>query len=298
MHSPTNHPARPSNTISTSRLIVGAALLLCLLQNAQDGWQALPFGSWPRIAYLGLLARPFFWRGGERHDRGPDLQVGGYAGAAHTARSGLQLVQPNGTNLRFEGVPWRSESFRPPPYDGLRGIYWLPHSHLGIMGDFTHIKAEAILNSILEQSGIRDGQAVPATGPLWTTFRTLEFTHGFNLITLNVVRRGGLGRGNLVAYVGAGLGLAYPHVEMQRSGMPAESRTYEYQIAGPAMQVLGGLEWRFGQRLSLFVEYKLSCAAISGTLKGGGSLETNLCTHQLLAGPALHLAPRDSSANQ
>jgi hypothetical protein len=59
------------------------------------------------------------------------------------------------------------------------------------------------------------------------------------------------------------------------------------------MQVLAGIEWRFGQRLSFFVEYKLSCAAISATLNRGGNLQTNLCAHQLLAGPALHLAPRE-----
>jgi hypothetical protein len=96
------------------------------------------------------------------------------------------------------------------------------------MGDFTHMKAIAVPDSVVQQSGTRDGDAVPASEPLSTTFGTLQFTHGLNLITLNLVRRGALGRGNLVAYAGAGLGLAYPHVEVQRSGMPAGSRTNEY----------------------------------------------------------------------
>jgi lipid A oxidase len=99
--------------------------------------------------------------------------------------------------------------------------------------------------------------------------------------------------GILVPYAGVGLGLAYPHVEVQRVGAAPSTRTYAYQIAGPAMQVLGGVEWRFGRRLSLFVEYKLSCAAIRGDLKGGGDIATNLCTHQLLSGPAVHLRARD-----
>jgi len=53
--------------------------------------------------------------------------------------------------------------------------------------------------------------------------------------------------------------------------------------------VLGGMEWRFSPHVSLFLEYKLSCSAIAGDVKGGGTVETNLCTHQLLAGPAWHL---------
>jgi lipid A oxidase len=79
---------------------------------------------------------------------------------------------------------------------------------------------------------------------------------------------------------------------MQRANRPVETRTFEYQFAGPAFQVLAGVEWRFGRRLSVFVEYKLSCAAIRGRLVGGGTLATDLCTHQLLAGPAIHLRPR------
>ena len=137
---------------------------------------------------------------------------------------------------------------------------------------------------------------VSAQEPFSATFQRLEFTHGYNLLTVNLVRRGSLGRTGLIPYAGAGLGLAYPHVEVQRATAPQASRTYEYQIAGPAIQVLGGIEWRFGRRLSLFVEYKLSCAAITGDLVGGGTIKTNLCTHQFLAGPAFHVRPRDVAA--
>jgi lipid A oxidase len=68
-------------------------------------------------------------------------------------------------------------------------------------------------------------------------------------------------------------------------------RTSEYQLAGPAVQVLGGIEWRVSPHISLFLEYKLSCSAIRGAVKGGGSVETRLCTHQLVTGPAWHLRP-------
>ena len=65
--------------------------------------------------------------------------------------------------------------------------------------------------------------------------------------------------------------------------------------------VAWSIEWRFGRRLSLFVEYKLTCAMIRGDLVGGGKVTTNLCTHQLQVGLAMHLRaraepPRDYSA--
>jgi hypothetical protein len=74
--------------------------------------------------------------------------------------------------------------------------------------------------------------------------------------------------------------------------LPPETRTSEYQLGGPAAQVLAGLEWRIGKRFSLFVEYRLSCSAISDRLVGGGSINTTLCTHQLLGGPAVHIRAR------
>jgi lipid A oxidase len=137
---------------------------------------------------------------------------------------------------------------------------------------------------------------VPPLAPVSATLKRLEFTHGYNLLTLNVLRRG-MPRGpNLIPYAGLGLGVAIPHVEVQRTDKPQSTRTDEYQITGPALQLLGGIEWRFGRRLSLFVEYKLSCAMIRGDLAGGGKVTTNLCTHQLLGGPAVHLRARDAIA--
>lgn len=286
MGSPPTHARAPHR----STLLIAA--LLALGPVAKDIGSHLHFELLPGVAYLGLLAGPFLWLASDGPDWAPDLQLAAYGGPAHTMRSNLTLTQPNGIDLQFEGIPWKGEPFTAPPYYGLRGIYWLPDSRLGVMGDFTHIKAEAVRDSVVGQSGVRNGALVVPHEPLSATFKALEFSHGFNLMTLNLVRRSSWHPGSWVAYVGAGVGVAFPHVEVQRSAAPRKSRTYEYQIAGPAVQVLGGIEWRFSQRLSLFVEYKLSCAAISGALIDGGSIETNLCTHQLLAGPALHLKSR------
>jgi lipid A oxidase len=137
---------------------------------------------------------------------------------------------------------------------------------------------------------------VPPQAPISATLKRLEFTHGYNLLTLNALRRGASRGPNLIPYFGLGLGVAIPHVEVERADTPQSARTFEYQITGPALQLLGGIEWRFGRRLSLFVEYKLSCAMIRGDLVGGGKVTTNLCTHQLPLGLAVHLRPREEIA--
>jgi lipid A oxidase len=281
--------------LSLTWLAAGALLAAVVISPANDARLRLPFDLFPGAVYLAFLGAPILSRHTGEPDRAPDLQLAAYSGPAYTMRSGLRLIQPGGTDLKIGNVAWEGQPFRAPPYYGLRAIYWLPGSRLGVMGDFTHIKAIAVKESAVGQSGLRDGVPVRAEEPLSATFKRLEFTHGYNLLTVNLVRRGSAGRTGLIPYAGAGLGLAYPHVEVQRATAPQESRTYAYQIAGPVIQVLGGIEWRFGRRLSLFVEYKLSCAAITGDLVGGGTIATNLCTHQFLAGPAFHIRPRDVS---
>ncbi|HSF47099.1 MAG TPA: hypothetical protein VLA73_01905 [Burkholderiales bacterium] len=122
---------------------------------------------------------------------------------------------------------------------------------------------------MLIKDGTRDGLPVPPQEKLSATFSKLEFTHGYNLFTLNLVRRSSFRAKALVAGAGAGAGIAIPYVEVGRTGWPMASRTSEYQMSGPAAQVLGGVEWHFAPHFSLFIEYKLSCAAIRGAVKRG-----------------------------
>jgi len=255
----------------------------------------LPFDVLPGAVYLALFSLPALSEKSGASGDGADAQLGAYLGPAYTARSSLRLVQPGGTDMTFGDIAWEGKPFRPPPYYGYRAIYWLPNARFGMMVDFTHIKAIAVKHHPVQQSGSRDGVSVPALEPLTATLKRLEFTHGYNLLTLNVLRRGGPRGPNLIPYAAAGLGVAIPHVEVQRTGAPQSTRTDEYQITGPALQLLGGVEWRFGRRLSLFVEYKLSCAMIHGDLVGGGEISTNLCTHQLPVGLAVHLRARASA---
>lgn len=273
----------------------GFAVGLVLASVAGETRFRLPFDVLPGAVYVALLSLPAFAEKSDASGDGADVQLGAYLGPAYTARSSVNLVQPGGTDMTFSDVAWEGKPFRPPPYYGYRGIYW-PSDRYGVMLDFTHIKAVAIKDRPGQQSGFKDGDHVPPQAPVSDTLKRLEFTHGYNLLTLNVLRRGASRGPNLIPYAGVGLGVAIPHVEVERADAPQSARTFEYQITGPALQLLGGIEWRFGRRLSLFVEYKLSCAMIRGDLVGGGKVTTNLCTHQLPLGIALHLRTREALA--
>jgi opacity protein-like surface antigen len=279
----------PRRRLAETFLLASAIAVASLSAPLGGARLRLPFEVFPGAIYLGLLAWPAFLGRGDGAEGAADLQLAAYGGPAYTMASAVKFTQSRGTDLRFGAVPWQGQPFKPPPYYGLRGILWPANGAQGLMADFTHIKAKAAKETLVEQEGTRDGLPVSPKERLSATFGKLEFTHGYNLFTLNLVRRSALRAEGLVAYAGAGAGVAIPHVEVGRTGWPVKTRTSEYQLAGPAVQVLGGMEWRFSSHVSLFLEYKLSCSAIAGDVKGGGKVETNLCTHQLLAGPAWHL---------
>ncbi len=114
----------------------------------------------------------------------------------------------------------------------------------------------------------------------------MEFTDGNNLLLFELLYRfGPTMNGALVPYVGAGVGVTIPHVEVTLDPVGG-SKTYEYQLAGPAVQVLAGLEYKLGPTWSLFTEFKLSYSHISADLKGGGQLEADLWSPQLAIGVA------------
>jgi hypothetical protein len=85
-------------------------------------------------------------------------------------------------------------------------------------------------------------------------------------------RFGPIGDGRLLPYVGL---VAIPHVEVKLKAFPAQD-TSEYQFAGGAAQVLGGLEYRLDDAWSLFAEGKLSYSHLATELEGGGTLKTFL----------------------
>jgi lipid A oxidase len=228
---------------------------------------------------------------GQAAKAGHEIQLGFYAGYNRTMASNVHLVQPGGTDLTFTDVKWIGESFKPEPYWGLRATYWSPKLRgIGFMFDYSHAKVSALKTQQLKQSGKRDGVDVPPQEPFSKTFRKLEFTHGLNFATLNVLYKARGLHARFAPYAGIGIGLSVPHVDTRRAGAPKESRTYEHQITGLAFQALGGIEWRLGKtgRASAFAEYKLTHSSNNAKLTGGGTIDTDLWTHQVPVGVSYH----------
>lgn len=229
--------------------------------------------------------------GGQAATGAQEIQLGFYAGFNRTMPSKVHMVQPGGTDLTFTDVKWIGESFRPEPYWGLRATYWNPKLRgLGFMFDYSHAKVSALKTQQVKQSGKRDGVDVPPLEPFNKTFRKLEFTHGLNFATLNVLYKARGLHARFAPYAGIGLGLSVPHVDTRRAGAPIETRTYEHQITGLTFQALGGVEWRLGKtgRASAFAEYKLNHSSNAAKLTGGGTLDTDLWTHQIPVGISYH----------
>jgi lipid A oxidase len=196
-----------------------------------------------------------------------ETQISVFGGANSNFSSDV-TVSGTGPTDGTQSIDWDGASFDLPPYWGVRGVYWLNSApNWGFAIDYAHQKALADLG-----------------GAAGATFDRLEFTDGNNVLLFEVLYRfNPMMRGTLVPYVGAGVGVTIPHVEVTLAG-PGGSKTYEYQLAGAAAQILAGLEYKLNEKWSLFTEARLSYSSISADLEGGGQLETELWSPQLAIG--------------
>lgn len=212
-----------------------------------------------------------------------------YGGVAYTLDSDVTLKASGDTHLTYHSVSWDDDSFAEPQYFGLRLTYWLSRqSPWGLAVDFTHSKMIAELDDAVSVNGRRGGEIVNTTEVLGDSFLKLEFSHGHNLLTANLLYRWLAQRqpswlGRLEPYIGLGAGVALPHVEAQAGPLP----TGNYQFGGPAFQGLAGLNLDLMKHLAVFTEFRLSYAHIDVDLRGGGSLETDAWTYHFNIGLSL-----------
>ncbi|MWD29612.1 outer membrane beta-barrel protein [Aquicoccus sp. SCR17] len=160
-------------------------------------------------------------------------------------------------------IGWEGRSFEMPPYYGLRGTWWRDDT-LGYALEYTHAKVYA-----------PDGEKA-AIG-----FDRMELTDGLNLLTFNVMRRWPNQWGKLTPYVGGGLGVAFPHVDVTSAG---GERTFGYQLTGPAARLIAGASYEISDRFSVFGEYQFTASQNNADLEGGGSMETRIFTNALNVG--------------
>jgi lipid A oxidase len=210
-----------------------------------------------------------------------EFQIGVYGGWNDSFDSDITLVQPNGTNMTLNNVPWDGASFDDPPYWGLRGIYWLDGKpNWGLLVDYNHAKVIADQGAIVRVSGTRDGTSIGPKDRVGNTFDIMEFTDGLNEVYAGAMYRWPFER--WTPYVGLGVGGSFPHVEIRRTG--ANIRTFEYQVTGVAVEGLVGVEYHINPRVSVFGDYKLSFSSNDADVNGGGTLETDVWTNHLILG--------------
>jgi len=212
---------------------------------------------------------------------GKETVVSAYVGAPFYYRSDVELKQPDGTDLELKRLGWDGDALYFPIDGGARVVRW--SGAVGVMVDFLHNKAVARLgkgahgrkieNGVIEDveaSGTIKGQPTPNPLHLTDLFDRLEFTHGHNVLIFTGLARLAPPTPRIRPYLGIGAGVAVPHVEIWFKGETKNGRTNEYQYAGPAAQLLAGLELRVG-RGSYYIEYKFVWAALSGALTGDHS---------------------------
>ena len=190
-----------------------------------------------------------------------EFEIKAYGGMNENFDSNVKTQQ--GATSDSRDVSWDGKSFEMPPYWGVRGTYWM-ETDWGVAIDFAHTKAY--------------GEVDFGTDPVYDV---LEFTDGANTLTANVLYRWQDKQSSWVPYVGGGVGIGIPHVEVTLDG---GTETFEYQIAGPVGQVLVGTDYNLTESWKLFAEAKLSYMYIHADLDGGGSTETQLWQPQLALG--------------
>lgn len=163
-------------------------------------------------------------------------------------------------------IGWEGRSFEMPPYYGVRGMWWRDEQ-LGFGLEFTHTKVYA-------PDDERD-----ALG-----FDSLELTDGLNILTANAMYRWPDKWGSVTPYVGGGVGVAIPHVDVETA---AGDKTFGYQYTGPAARVIAGAKYDLNERFAVFGEYQFVYSSNDADLDGGGSLKSDIKTNAINVGLSL-----------
>ena len=215
------------------------------------------------------------------------VQLSFFPGVALTQDSDIDLHQAGGTDLTFHDVSFEGRDFETPPYYGFRAL-WFPTdaSHWGFGGEFFHMKMYAETDDTVRVTGRRDGVSLNDTERIDQTIQSFSLSHGLNYALGDVVYRWMPGRrgedflGHLTPYAGIGLGLAIPHVESEVNGSFHE----EYQVHGPGVEGLAGVNVALTRHWGLMFEYKFTYANLDSLDIPGGSIEVTPLNHHLVTG--------------
>ena len=216
-----------------------------------------------------------------------EVELSIFTGVTLSQDSDLQLQQNGGTDLTFHDVSFEGRDFSTPPYYGARAL-WFPSldSHWGFGGEFFHMKMYAETGDTVRVTGRRNGVGVDANERIDDTIQSFSLSHGLNYALGDIVYRWQPGHrgedflGHLEPYVGLGLGLAIPHVESTVNGKFHE----EYQVHGPGVEALAGMNIALTHHIGLMFEYKFTYSNLDSLDIPGGSIQVVPLNHHLVTG--------------
>jgi lipid A oxidase len=216
-----------------------------------------------------------------------EVELSIFTGVALTQDSDVELHQRGGTDLVFRDVSFEGRDFETPPYYGARAL-WFPSdaAHWGFGAEFFHMKMYAQTDDTVRVTGRRGGAPVNENERIDNTLQSFSLSHGLNYALGDVVYRWLPGQrgvdflGHLTPYAGVGIGVAIPHVESTVNGNFHE----EYQVHGPGVEGLAGLQVALSRHWGLMFEYKFTYANLDSLDIPGGSIEVTPLTHHLVTG--------------
>jgi len=185
-----------------------------------------------------------------------ELEISLYSGTQSAPSSSIDSAASG-----KDTVDWEGRSAEEPPYYGLRATWW-QNERWGWGVEVNHAK-------------------VYADDPGDYGYERLEFTDGLNFVTANVFRRWQRANSRVTPYVGAGIGVSIPHVDLKPIG---GDHTFGFQVTGPVVQWVAGASYALDDRWSVFGEYKGTWSRHDVDLDSGGNLETELQTNALNIG--------------
>ncbi|MHA6346090.1 outer membrane beta-barrel protein [Roseivivax sp. CAU 1761] len=195
-----------------------------------------------------------------------DIEFSLYSGWQTSPHSRVSGEYP-GTGADYDAlIGWDGKSFEMPPYYGLRGTWWRSEQ-LGFGLEFTHAKVYA-----------------PDDEKAAIGFDDMEFTDGLNILTANAMYRWPGQWGPVTPYVGGGLGISLPHVDVDTT---TGSDTFGLQIGGPAARLTAGASYDLSDRVAVFGEYQFTYSSNEVELEDDGTLETDIKTNALNFGLTL-----------
>lgn len=200
-----------------------------------------------------------------------EFELSFYVGTQSVDSSTGSGYLPGGAPIN-RSIDWKGKPFSSPFYYGGRAMWWLDND-IGFGLEGTHTKAYA---SQADMAAIGVSR--------------LELSDGHNILTANVMKRwpGAFEKSPKVTpYVGAGLGVAIPHVDVQVLG--SGIRTFGYENTGPAARAIAGLKYDLTENWALFSEYQATWSDNEITIDPApgqlpGKLNTDLITHAVNVG--------------